>query len=517
MRIRKLAAVTVLAHLGVFAASPATAQTPTPQAPTGPTLLLTMAEAEAMGLEANLQLKADRLAPAIAAENLAASRAAFNPNLSAGFSRNSSQSATGSAIEGGSTTTSSSLQGSTSITQPLRWYGGQLSASWNASRSETTRAFPFQNPQLSAGMTLTFNQPIWQGLRIDNARNSVQTALRNRTIADLQLDERIALTRFRIQNAYLSLVGAIAQRDVAQLNLDLTTRQLRDNQSRVEVGTMAPINIIEAEAEVARSEEAVILADSSIQAAQDALRALILDPARPDYWTVDLRPTETPSVQEQAIDLDAAVRAALANRSDLAVQRHNLEISDMNLRLARESTKPRADFTARYSTNGTGGTIFEYGPSPERNVISETSRGFGPVLGDLFRNQLPSWTFGIQLSYPLGKSGAEANVTRGEIQRQRDLIAIQDRELQITTAVRASARDLQTNYKRVQVTQVARERAERQLEAENRRFAVGLSDTFTLQQRQRDLDGARNSLLNATIAYNRSLLEFEAIQRAPVR
>jgi outer membrane protein TolC len=149
--------------------------------------------------------------------------------------------------------------------------------------------------------------------------------------------------------------------------------------------------------------------------------------------------------------------------------------------------------------------------------VGQSSRGIAPVFGDVFRNNLPTWSLSLNVQYPLGKSSTEASLVRQRLQRQQQEISLKDRELQVTTAVRASARDLQTNFKRVQVTQVARQRAVLQLEAEEKRFQVGLSDTFQLQQRQRDLANARISELSATIAYNRSLIEFEAIQRTPVR
>ena len=122
---RALVALAVLAHRGLSGAQ-AFAQVPVPTTPppAGPALPLTMAEAESMGLEFNLQLKSDRLSPAVAAENLAGALAAYKPNLNASFSRNSSQSSAGSAIEGGSTITASSISGGTSVSQLMPWYGG---------------------------------------------------------------------------------------------------------------------------------------------------------------------------------------------------------------------------------------------------------------------------------------------------------------------------------------------------------------------------------------------------------
>ncbi len=513
-----LAALTTTVALFAGVPMMAQAQQQTPPTPTGPVLPLTMAQAETMALDSNPQLKSDRLSPAIAEENLAAARSAFNPNISAAFTRNSSESPSSTAFEGGATVTASSISGSTTVSQFLPWYGGRYSVTWNAGRSETSQAFASFNPRLSSGLTLSFTQPLLQGFRIDGSRAQVETAIRNRSIADIQLNERTISTRVNAQNAYLDLVGAIARRSVAEQNLELAQKQLQDNRSRVEVGTMAPINIIEAEAEVANREEAVILAAASISSAEDRLRALIFDPARPDYWTTRIEPTDTPTLQERTVNLDEAIRNALENRTDLAAQRRQLEILDISLKVTKNDTLPSVDLNARYSATGAGGTQFEYDNTlPTRPLLNTTERGFGPVFADAFKNNLPAWSLGISVGYPIGKSSTEANLARQRIQRQQQQINLDNLLLQITNSVRAAVRDLETNFKRVQVTQVALERAKRQLDAEEKRFAVGLSETFTLQQRQRDLASARINELQATIDYNRSLIAFEAIQKAPVR
>lgn len=516
------AALTVLVHLGFGGVALAAAQQPTPPTTTtgtGETLQLTMAQAEAMALESNLQLKIDRLDPAIAAENLAAARSVFNPNLGSSFSRGSSQSASGSVFEGSaSTITSTSLSFATQVSQALPWYGGSYRLTWNAGRNETSQLGATFNPRLSSGLQFNFTQPLLSGFRVDSSRNQVQTAIRNRTIADIQLDERIIVTRVQAQLAYLALVGAINRRDVAQQNLDLARQQLKDNQARVEVGTMAPIDIIEAEAEVASREEAVISADAAIATAEDSLRALILDPGRADYWQVRFQPTDTITLQPREVDVDAAIATALRERTDLVVSRNNMEITDLTLKVTKDSTLPSVNLQFSYSASGTGGTQNAYVPGTFPPVLaSSTERGFGAVVGDSFKNNLPTWSVGFNVAYPIGKSNTEAALARQRIQRQQQETAIRNQELQVVTAVRTVGRDVQTNFKRVQVTQVAEERARRQLEAEQKKFAVGLSSTFTLQQRQRDLATARVNLLNATIDYNRSLIQFDAIQKAPVR
>lgn len=489
-----------------------------PAAPQGPVLPLSMSQAEAMALESNLGLKADRLGPDIAAENLAGARAAFIPALSSAFSRSSAERASTSVFEGtSSSVTTKNIAVSTAVSQALPWFGSTFQLRWNAGRNESTEAFSRFNPTLNSGLQFGFNQPLLEGFKTDGARSQLQTAQRNRQIADVQLEQQVVVTRVQVQTAYLNLIGAIERLKVAQQNLELARESLRNNIARVEVGTMAPIDVIEAEAEVASNEESAIVAESAVATAEDALRALIFEPTRPDYWQVRIQPTDTIQMQAVDVNVDAAIANALANRTDLIVAKRQLEITDLNISLLQNQSLPSVDLQLNYSASGTGGTQNSYSNDFPPLLLSSSQRGFGAVFGDAFRNTNPAWTIGVNVGYPLGKSSTEAALATRRLEKQRAEINLRDSELQVTTGVRDAGRQVSTNFKRVQVTQVARQRAERQLEAEQKRFSVGLSTTFQLQSRQRDLARARINELQAIIDYSRSLITFEAIQKAPVR
>lgn len=518
LRTRVVTAV-VIGHLVLTPSASFAQQAPVaPQGPAGPVLPLSMSQAETMALESNLGLKADRLAPDIASENLAGARAAFIPSLSSAFSRGSTERASTNVFEGSaSSVTNKTVSVSTTISQLLPWYGGGVQLRWNAGRNESTEAFSRFNPTLNSGINLSFSQPLFEGFKIDGARAQVRTSERNRQIADVQLEQQIVVTRVQVQTAYLNLIGAIERLKVAQQNLELARESLRNNKSRVEVGTMAPIDVIEAEAEVARNEEAAIVAESSVATTQDVLRALIFDPTRPDYWQVQIQPTDTIQMQAVDVNVDAAIANALANRTDLIVARRQMENTDLSIELLRNQVLPSVDLQATYSASGTGGTQNNFSNEFPPVLISSTERSLGTVLGDAFRNTNPAWTVGVSVGYPIGKSSTEAALAARRLEKQRAEITLRDTELQVTTAVRDAARQVSTNSKRVQVTQVAKQRAQLQLEAEQKRFSVGLSTTFVLQQRQRDLAQARITELQAIIDYSRSLITFEAIQKAPVR
>ena len=143
-------------------------------------------------------------------------------------------------------------------------------------------------------------------------------------------------------------------------------------------------------------------------------------------------------------------------------------------------------------------------------------RSFRDTLRNILGNDFRTWSVQLQVNYPIGTSEAEAGLAQGRVQRQQDVTNLQVLELQVTAGVRDAARQVDTTLKRVEATKKAREFAERRYEAEQKRMTVGLSTTFQLFQAQRDLSQQQLAELNAMIAYNRALVNFEAVQLVPV-
>ena len=148
---------------------------------------------------------------------------------------------------------------------------------------------------------------------------------------------------------------------------------------------------------------------------------------------------------------------------------------------------------------------------------ARTVRPFSDVLRDVFGNNFKTWSVQLNISYPIGTSVADATYAQAKLQKQQQATTLANLELQVTTQVREAGRQVQTNLRRVEATRKARELAEKRLEAEQKRFQVGLNSTFELLQAQRDLAAARNAELNSTIAYNLALVNFQAVQSAPLQ
>ena len=502
-------------------------QKPVPQLPAGPpqptqngpTIRIGQDEAVRMALENNLGIQTERLNPQI--QSLAVSRAlsAYTPEVFGGTSKSSvTAPPTDFLSQGVAVTTSGTVNGLGGVRQNLPW-GADYAVSLNGVRSiNNAPRTPF-SPQLQSDLSAVFNQPLLRDLKIDSNRQTILQSRNQQSIADIQLAERVTQTSRTVRIAYFNLVAAISGLQVAQQSLDLARQSLKNNERRVEVGTTAPIDIISSEAEVARNEENVIVQQGNIEAAQDALRTLIMNPTQPDFWTTRIEPSEQPALTPQAIDVEAAISNAFANRTDIAQLKKTIESAEINIKFNQNQKLPAVDLQARYGLRGVGGIFRQFDPNAPFGenpaVIAQSQRSFSDVLRDVFGNDFKSWTFALNVSYPLGTSNADAALAQSRLQRQQGQVAMKDLETEVARQVREAGRQVGTTLKRVDATKKARALAEKSLEAEEKRLAVGMSDSYRLFQFQRDLANARQNELNAIIAYNRALVNFEAVQVVP--
>ena len=489
------------------------------QAETGVVRRLSVDDAVKLALEQNLGIQIDRLNPQIQDVAVAQARTGWIPNLTSSLTNNSQNQPPTSALSGGQTkVTNGQFATAIGLAQTLKT-GANYSFSWNSARQTSTNIFTNFDPLLSSNVAFNVTQPLLQNFKTDNLRSTLEATRKDRQAADIQLQSTIVATTRNVKNAYWDLAYNIDNLKAQQQSLDLAKRLLADNEKRVQIGTMAPIDIVEAQSEVARNEESVIVAEAAIKQAEDRLRALIFDPKMPDFWTVGLEPSDGMPFAPQAIDVDGAVRRAIANRTDIQVSKNALERNDINIKLFRNQILPQVNATASYQSNAVGGVFLSPVSLAQlgapRSVVGE--QGFGSVLGDIFTNTFPTWTVGLTVSYPLGTSAQETNLAKARLQYQQEETQLKNLEMQVATQVRDAGRQVVTNQKRVDSARAARELAERRLEAEEKKFAAGIQISFFVFQAQRDLATARTSEIRAIADYNKSLVDFEGVQESPLR
>jgi outer membrane protein TolC len=450
----------------------------------------------------------------VADQQIVGARSAYLPQLTSSLRRNSSRSLPGDFTQGSSDITSRGLTVAATVSQLVPWFGGNYQASWQGNRNDTLgRLGNSFNPVLGSNLSLSFSQPLWRNFKIDSARANLETTQRSRTIADLTLQRQVVFYEVQVKNAYLNLVAAVENRKVAQQNLDIGEQSLRNARARVQVGQSPQIDVVQATAQAAGFQEQLIASEGLIGQAEDILRQLILDPARPDYWQVRIETSDAIELTPFQVDLESATKKALAGRLDLMQLRENVAITDLTMDLNRNLTKPDLSVELSYQASGTAGTQFEFGDGFPPPVIGRTDRSFGSALGDTFSGAYPSWSAGVRVAYPIGKTQARVALATTEIRKRQLSTDIQSLELEVVRQVRDAARQVQNSFERVQAARASRQASETQLEAENRRFEVGLSTTLEQQVRQQELARARVTELNAMIAYNRAIINFERVQK----
>jgi outer membrane protein len=503
---------TIILTISVMAAAvvPSTAQQPA--APS--TLRLSVDDAVMMALDHNVDLSAERLDPQISDTEVAAAAGVFKPTFNTSVNRNDQLQAPASFLIPTATRTDA-VTSSAGVSQSLPWFGTSYGVSWNATHTNSNSFLNSYNPLVQSGFALNVSQPLVRNLFIDPARQQLATSRINRDISDTRLRESVVHTTANVKAAYWNLVSAHATVDARRSVLDLAQELVRVNKAKVDVGQSPPLDLVSAQAEVAADQEQLIVAETAVKQAEDSLRILIFDPADLDTWKIGVDAIDSPPVATIAPDLDAAVTTALRDRTDLLRARKDIETAQTVLKFNGNQRLPDVRFNASYLASGVGGTqVLRTGGFPGTIVGPGDVTSFGSVLNQLFSSSYPTWSAGVSVSYPIGESAEEANYARAKLQHAQSEARLKSAEGRAIQQVRDAAWKIEMNAKRIETTRAARELAEQRLDAERKRFEVGMSTSFLVIQAQRDLAQAKTNELASVLAYDLSLVDFEALQEA---
>jgi outer membrane protein TolC len=517
----------VLPVLFVLLAAPALAQNPGPgtrnvepgtPGTRNPELPLTLQEAEQRALDKNPAIAQARLASQAASFTVAEGRAAYSPTFSASLLQRSQTNPSTNQLSGGQQqVTSDASSYSTGMAQLLPWGGGNVSVDFTGNRTATSNVFSTYNPSFASGITASVTQPLLRGFRVDSTRAQIEQAEISSDIADVELRQEMASTAAAVRRAYWELVYATDARETAIRSEALAQRQLEDNRTRVELGTVAPIDLVEAEAEVASRHQAVVQAEGAWRTAQVALKQLMVANAADPIWARPIVPVDRPGTSTRPIDVTRAIAAAVANRSDLEVARKNRQSSATTLELLDDQRKPSVNVVAQYSLNGVGGTqIIRDSSTLGSPVIGTAAGGYLDVLRSIGALDYPTWTAGVNVTMPIGKKAADAAYARAQVQQRQEDVRIQALELSVAAQITRLAEQVRSTEEEIRAAAAARELAQKRLDAEVARRTAGLSTNFLVLQAQRDLATAQTTELRAQLDYRTALVDFDLAQVAPV-
>jgi outer membrane protein TolC len=466
-------------------------------------------------VENNPDLAIVRLGTEVEAARVGESRGAFVPVFSTQLGRSSSVTPPSNFLLGDRGVDVDDWFSTTGVRQRLPWGSGTWSVSWETSRTTSNNPITSFDPTLQSGFQLAFSQPLLRDRAIDAARHQYAIAKRNEETSDLRFREAAVQTVAAVKQAYWTLKATRANVAVQQRSLELAEQLARENKVRVDAGQIPPLDLVQAEAEVAQRRENLIRAVAVADDAEDALRRLIVDPADAAFWRLRIEPVEEPTALGALPDIDTAVARALNERYDVARAGRELENARTTLQFLNNQRLPDVRLETSYRGSGLGGTQFLRSGGFPGTVTGRRDFGFNDALGQVFTNDYPTWSFGLTISYPLGRSFEAASYARADVERRQAAQKISSLRVQAAETVRRAGRQVHSTAERVQAARASAMLAEERLQSEQRRFEVGLSTTFLVTQAQRDLLEAQVNLLQTTLDYESALVNFDAVQQAP--
>ena len=270
----------------------------------GPTVELTSEQAVARALDKNLTLASQRITPETWDLAIAANLANYRPNLTSAFSNQSAVQLNTNLFAGGNRVTQDTQNWSGGLAQNVWKGGGNYTVNFTNQRAASDATNSTVNPSYQSGLRAQYVQPLLKNFKIDQNRALVQSNRISQDISEIALKSTTASTVAQVRNAYWELVYARQAVDAAQASLDLASKLVADNRSRVEIGTMAPIDVVQAQADEATRRQTLVNAQATLRNDELALKRLIVSGTDDELWRATIVPTDLPTAAPQAVDLE---------------------------------------------------------------------------------------------------------------------------------------------------------------------------------------------------------------------
>ncbi len=472
------------------------------------TLSLSLGNCIVKAMENNLGVAIEVLSPELADIAVAQASEKFMPSLSLNFSKSDQNQASYSWLDASGQLQTTYNDYSMQVDQQIPT-GGNLSIRLNSSMYDTNRTGMTINPSFRSRLTFSFSQPLLKDFGPKMSRKDIIVAKNNLMISEKDFKKAIQDTVYNVEEAYWNLVYAIEDLKVKQQSLHLAEDLLAKNRRAVEVGTMAPIEIINAQASVAQQEANILAAEAQVKNNEDRLRTIInLAADYPQVGVIEIIPKDTPAYEKKDMKLDEALSIAMQNRPDLQSARLGLKNNEMDLSYAKNQLLPNLSFTAAYWSPGVSGDRLIYPEGfPFGDPIDIIPGGISDSFKDVFDFRYKNWSVGLTLDFPISNILSRASYAQASVNLEQAKLRLKDQEQQVFTDIKIAVRNVETSYRQIQALQAARKLAERQLEAEEEKLKVGLTTNYFVLQYQRDLSNARSQELQAIINYNLALAQ----------
>jgi outer membrane protein TolC len=456
----------------------------------------------------NLDVGLNRLTPLSSQYALLSTYRPFEPALTLSAQANESKVPSSTVFGGAPTVIQLNKIYSASFTQNLQT-GTNLGVSLSLNRASTNSTFTSFNPAWTSAITYSFLQHLTRNFGRDVNSRPIRIAENNKQISDVQFEQQVIDLVVQAQKAYWDLVFDSEDIKVKQRSMDLAQKTLSDNQVQVNIGTMAPIDLVQAESEVASRQEALIVSTYTQTQGEDQAKKLITSQADPGMVLAHLitvepvkhpQPNDVPPVEE-------AIRIALENRPEMRQLELDLKNKQIDIDYTKNQLLPAVDITGSFTQNGLGGT-----KNPQAAAFAAAFgsplTAVNPCLLALTCNY-NGYSVGVSVQIPLSNRSAQADNARALTDKKISENRLSSTAQQIALDVRNALTQVEMNRARIEAAQKARELAERRLQSEQKKFDLGASTIRFVLEEQRNVTQAQTDEIAALVNYTKALVDFD--------
>ncbi|MBE3112004.1 MAG: TolC family protein [Acidobacteria bacterium] len=463
---------------------------------------LTLEDSIVQALKNNLNVAVEVLNPELASASVSRARQYFMPTFQVDLTGNRMEQLSTWSLQGSGTYITKTTGSSASVAQQMP-FGGNFTASLSYDYQKNNQLFQSYNPSYTSRLNFALTQPLLRNFGWAISRREIIVAQNDLEVSRSQFKTVLINMVYSVEAAYWNLVYSVENLKTLEQALQSGRDLLVKTKKEVEVGQKAPIEVLNAEATVARREADILQAEAMVKRSQDQLKTLLNQGGDPSAKGQNLRPADTPSFKPFTISLDEAFEKAMARRPDLEVAKSTIETKRINFRYAKNQTLPQLDLQLVKASPGISGAQFIYDPNnpflpPTQGDAGSAAQAFKDTFRFLYNN----WTAGLTLTIPFGDVVGRANYAYAKLDLEQTQARLKNQEQQIYLEVSDAILTLETAAKSVDAYRIARELAAKQLEAEMKKLAVGMSTNYFVLTYQDALASARSMELKALIDYN---------------
>lgn len=474
-------------------------------------LSLTLEDSIVRALRNNLNIAAEVISPGLASATLSQAKQVYMPTFAADLTGNRFEQLSTWSLQSAGTYVNRGTTTSATLSQQIP-FGGTFQASLSYDYSKNNQLFQSYNPSYSGRLNFSLTQPLLKNFGWTVSRRAIVVAQHNLEASRSQFKSVLIDTVFSVESAYWNLVYSIENLKTLRQALESGRDLLAKTKREVQVGTKAPIEVLNAEATVARREADILQAEALVKRNQDQLRMLLNLGADPEGRKQALLPADAPVFKPYAITVDEAYAMAMARRPEFEATRAQIGSKTVDFRVAKNRLLPQLDLQVTKASPGISGQQFIYDPEnpfgdPTLGDPGSASQAFKDVFKFLYNN----WSAGVTLTIPLGDVVGRANYTYAKLDLEQAQARLKSQEQQVYLEASDAVRTLETAAKAVDAYRVARELAERQLEAEMKKLNVGMSTNYFVLTYQDALASARTMEMRALVDYNIALASIAKI------